>query len=186
MPADDDEKIWRPVLVGLGAMAGAAIVVGLVIGLVLAGAANVGGLGSGGSGDSSENATLFIPPLVPTTSSAPAGASGAPSDDETAKKHKKKHKKKKKEPALTLSAFPETVAPSERINLTGVYKGGEGAVLQVQRLENGSWDDFPTKATVRGGIFTTWVITGRTGENRFRVYDPAADKASAPVTVTVG
>lgn len=185
MPADDDEKIWRPVLVGLAAMAGAALVVGLVIGLVLAGAANVGGLGSSGSADASGDATLFIPPLVPTTSSAPSAPTSSSDSPESGKTHKKKHKKKK-EPALTLSAFPQKVAPSERINLTGAYRDGEGVVLQVQRLENGSWHDFPVKATVRGGIFTTWVQTGRAGENRFRVYDPAADRASAPVTVTVG
>ena len=30
----------------------------------------------------------------------------------------------------------------EEIYLTGVYPGGEGAVVQVQRLENGNWEDF--------------------------------------------
>ena len=38
----------------------------------------------------------------------------------------------------------------EQIDLTGVYPGGEGAILQVQRFEDGSWDDFPVAVSVSG------------------------------------
>ena len=44
----------------------------------------------------------------------------------------------------------------------------------------------PQTATVSGGTFSTYVQTGREGRNRFRVYDPEADVASAPVIITVG
>ena len=74
---------------------------------------------------------------------------------------------------------------NERINLTGVYQGGEGARLQVQRFENG-WVDFPVSTSVSGGSFTTYIYTGRSGPNRFRVIDKEADKASNPVRVSVG
>jgi hypothetical protein len=56
----------------------------------------------------------------------------------------------------------------------------------VQRFENGGWTDFPTTASVRGGIFTTYVMTGRVGMNRFRVLDPSSGRSSNPVRVRVG
>ena len=43
----------------------------------------------------------------------------------------------------------------EEIYLTGVCPGGEGAVVQVQRLENGNWEDFPVDAVVSGETFST-------------------------------
>jgi hypothetical protein len=55
----------------------------------------------------------------------------------------------------------------------------------VQRFE-GSWVDFPVSASVRGGTFTTYIYTGRSGPNRFRVIDKATGKKSNPVRVTIG
>ena len=50
-----------------------------------------------------------------------------------------------------------------RIDLTGTYPTGEGAVLQVQRATGpgDSWVDFPVTVTVSGGQFSTYVQTGR-------------------------
>ena len=65
-----------------------------------------------------------------------------------------------------------------RIDLTGTYPTGEGAVLQVQRATgpgDDSWVDFPVTVTVSGGQFSTYVQTGRTGPNRFRVIDTDSD-----------
>jgi hypothetical protein len=87
---------------------------------------------------------------------------------------------------LQLTATPASVSPMERINLTGTYPGHDAMSLQVQRFEAGSWVDFPTDAQVDLGTFATYVMTGRSGENMFRVFDPATGTASNPVTVTVG
>ena len=45
--------------------------------------------------------------------------------------------------------------------------------------------DFPVTATVRGGVFSTWILTSRTGESPFRVFDTTANRASN-VVVTIG
>lgn len=87
---------------------------------------------------------------------------------------------------LALSASPLSVGPMERINLTGSWAGQDNVTLSVQRLEDGSWTDFGVQATVRVGTYETYVMTGREGENQFRVYDPTSDTASNPVTVNVG
>ena len=59
----------------------------------------------------------------------------------------------------------------QQIDLTGTYQAGEGAILQVQRMENGAWSDFPVTMSVSGGTFATYVQTSRTGPNEFRVVD---------------
>ena len=74
----------------------------------------------------------------------------------------------------------------QQIDLTGTYQAGEGAILQVQRMENGSWSDFPVTMSVSGGTFATYVQTSRTGPNEFRVVDTDSDVVSNEVTVTVG
>ncbi|HEX7738301.1 MAG TPA: hypothetical protein VF426_01495 [Marmoricola sp.] len=80
---------------------------------------------------------------------------------------------------------PLTVAPMERINLTGTYGRRDNISLQVQRYENGTWADFPTEADVSLGTFETFVETSHTGANKFRVYDAQNDVGSNVVTVTV-
>jgi hypothetical protein len=87
--------------------------------------------------------------------------------------------------AISLQAFPHQVSANQRINLTGVYTGGEGARLQVQRFEHG-WADFPVSTSVSGGLFSTYIFSGRVGPNRFRVVDPAGGRASNAVRVRIG
>jgi hypothetical protein len=87
---------------------------------------------------------------------------------------------------LYLSASPVLVRPSERINLTGQWPGHDNESLLVQRFENGQWADFGVQARVNLGTFATYVLTSRTGDQRFRVFDPASQTASNEVTVTVG
>jgi len=86
---------------------------------------------------------------------------------------------------LYVSASPVMVKPNERINLTGTYRRGEGARLQVQRFQGG-WSDFPVTVSVSGGLFNTYVYTGRSGPQRFRVLDLASGRKSNEVRVTVG
>ena len=56
----------------------------------------------------------------------------------------------------------------------------------MQRFEDGKWSDFGVQATVRVGTFATYIMTGRTGENRFRVFDPKTKKGSNVILVTIG
>lgn len=86
---------------------------------------------------------------------------------------------------LQLTVTPVLVRPMDRINLTGQYPGQDTVTLQVQRQENGAWNDFPVSVKVSMGTFSTFVMTGRSGDSTFRVFDPAKNVASNPVTVTV-
>ena len=87
---------------------------------------------------------------------------------------------------LYLSAAPVFVKPMERINLTGQWPGHDNEGLLVQRLEGGQWSDFGVQVRVNVGTFETYVMTGREGDQKFRVYDPDTKTASNEVTVTVG
>ena len=73
----------------------------------------------------------------------------------------------------------------QEIYLTGVYPTGEGAVVQVQRLEDGKWVDFPVDASVSGQTFSTYVQTAHLGINKFRVRDTSGPGLSNQVRVTV-
>lgn len=87
---------------------------------------------------------------------------------------------------LYLNASPVFVGPMERINLTGQWPGRDNVALLVQRLENGEWVDFGVQVNVQVGTFETYVMTGREGENKFRVFDPETSATSNEVAVTVG
>ncbi|MCL8023971.1 hypothetical protein [Nocardioides bruguierae] len=185
----------HPVLVGLVALVGVAVAIGLVLGVVALAGSRVAGLGETSTADStadvSAGETLYAPRPTRTsatsepseeTSTASSGG-GSQGDGGSAKKNNKKKQKQKR---ISLSASPQQVSSMERIDLTGTYKGGEGSVLQVQRLQDGSWTDFPVTAVVSGGTFSTYVQTGYAGEVKFRVLDSDSDRTSNTVTVTVG
>jgi hypothetical protein len=187
MPTPDGgDSPQRALLVAVAAMAGVALLVGLAIGGAMITVANVAGLG-GETGESRGGGqeTLVIPKYKPTeTVDADLGL---PKPSAT----KEREPKPSKEPSprtdrIKLFVAPQSVSPGERINFNGVYVDGEGVALQVQRKEGGTWVDFPVTATVRGGVFSTWIQTSRTGQSPFRVYDAGANRASNPVVVTVG
>jgi hypothetical protein len=97
--------------------------------------------------------------------------------------------------AISLSAEQNDVSPNERINMSGrLEPAAAGVELIVQRsLDGGEWGAFPdsddpvTVTTDDDGSFSTWVVTGRSGENRFRVVGEVGDETleSKPVTVTI-
>jgi hypothetical protein len=87
---------------------------------------------------------------------------------------------------IRLEASPPDARPGEQINLTGTYPATDSGVLLVQRLQDGTWADFGVDATVRGNSYATYVITQRTGEQRFRMYDPETQRSSNVVRVNVG
>jgi hypothetical protein len=193
MARDDDDPSWaRQLLVAAVVLVAVALVIGGVVSLVAVGAAKVTGIGS--SGTASAEPTLYIPSHTPTTKpeqqrlpGGSAGSSASPSTGPDGHRHgrQNRHRQHRSHRSrITLHASPSRVSAGQRINLTGRYRGGGGARLRVQRFEGG-WSDFPVTVTVRGGAFATYVLTGRTGVNRFRVVDPSSGRSSNEVRVTV-
>lgn len=185
MAGTDDEKPWtRQLVVVLVALVGVALVIGGVLSVIALGAARITGLA-----DSLPTATaepsLYIPSGKPTTRVDPfPDPVGRPrSASPTSRPPSPKPSRKPR--AISLEATPRTVAANERITLTGAYRDGAGATLQVQRFEQ-DWVDFPVTVSVNGGRFSTYVTTGRSGVNRFRMIDPAGRRTSNEVRVIVG
>ncbi len=186
-PDDGGDSPRRALLAALAAMAGVTILVGLAVGGAVVSVLHVVGVDSDpGSGKSRSQQSLYIPDYRPTETpttdnlglpspSSEGSAEGKPSEEPSPRADK-----------IKLFVAPQSVSPGERINFNGVYVDGEGVSLQVQRKEGGTWTDFPVTASVRGGVFTTWIQTTRTGKQAFRVLDETTDRASNVVRVTVG
>jgi hypothetical protein len=177
----------RPVLAGLLALVGVAVALGLVAAVVMVGIAHVVGLSGGHAAAAGDvGATMYVPkPQKTQPSNGPSITLGTePTQSQSTKKPSLRIHKPRKQISLQSG---ETVVPAMgRIDLTGTYPGGEGAVLNVQKLTNGSWQDFySVSATVSGGTFTTYIQTGTPGLNHFRVIDSDTHLASNPVTVRV-
>jgi hypothetical protein len=185
----DSER--HPVVAGLLALVGVGLVVGLIAGLAaLAGTRMMGLGGDNASAQTTEQQSLYLPrpertesPSGPLITLAP-GATETPNQESSQSKSAKPAKPPKKE--ISLSASQTSVAPMEQIDLTRVYPGGEGAILQVQRFENGAWADFDATIPVSNETFTTYVQSAQTGVNKFRVIDNNSGDASNAVTITVG
>jgi hypothetical protein len=93
---------------------------------------------------------------------------------------------KKPKKRISLQAGQGSVSPMGRIDLTGTYPGGEGAVLNVQKFSNGAWQDFVgISASVTNGQFATYIQTGTPGVNRFRMADSDTTRTSNEVKVVI-
>jgi hypothetical protein len=182
---DDEEAPWtRQLLVGVGAVVVVALLIGGIVSVVALGAAKVTGIGTARPTATAEP-SLYIPSGQPTTKVDPyPGATARPSASSRPTRTPAPPEVKKK-PAIELRASPLEVAANERITLTGSYRGHDGVRLQIQRFDGGAWGDFPVQATVTGGVFSTYIITSRSGVNRLRVADPAGGPTSKAVKVTV-
>lgn len=187
----------RPVLTGLLALVAVAVAVGAVLGLATLAGTSMLGVGESRSAgaESTAEETLYLP--TPSPTQAPTGplvtlapVEGQPTaavpPDAPASEEAGRKKEKREEKGISLSTGQREVSAMERIDLTGVYPGGEGAILQVQRFEGGSWRDFPVTVSVSGATFATYVQTGQSGETRFRVKDTDTGRTSNPVSVRVG
>lgn len=168
----------RPVLTGLIALVGVAVVIGLLGGLAVMVGVNATGIGdtSTASDDGGTPATFRLPQPSDTGSSIPEPEE--PSAGESTSEAPAE--------AISLTATQQSVSPMQQIDLTGTYPTGEGAILQVQRFENGAWSDFPVTMSVSGGTFATYVQTSQVGANKFRVIDTDTQVTSNELTVTVG
>ena len=187
-----EESTLRPVLTGLIALVAVALTVGLVLGGVALIGSNVLGLSDGDAsagGDSLDGESLYLPPFKKTATGGPAitlatedsgGGNGGPTGPIEEPSESKSPKN-----GISLQSVETSVGNFEHIDLTGVYPGGEGAILQVQRFENGAWADFEATIPVSGETFSTYIQTGVAGLNRFRVIDNATGVASNEVRVQV-
>ena len=177
----------RPVLAGLLALVGVAVAVGLVAAVSIVAGFHVLGLSGGHAaavaGDG--GATMVVPkPQKTQPASGPSITLGSNPTSSSSQQQPKQIKKPKKQ--ISLQAGENSVAPMGRIDLTGTYPGGEGAVLNVQKFSNGSWQDFYSiSATVTNGTFSTYIQTGTPGMNRFRVIDSDSKLASNEVRVRI-
>ncbi|MFC5178079.1 hypothetical protein [Nocardioides taihuensis] len=183
----------HPIAAGLIALVGVGLVVGLIAGLTVLGATRVLGLdGDAATAENTADGTLYIPKFHKTTAeSGPLltlAQEPTPTDGETVEPSEEETTKDKKpESKISLSASQTAVAPMEQIDLTGTYPGGEGAILRVERFTGGQWVDFAQiTANVSNQTFSTYIQTGQTGVNKFRVVDTDTDLASNAVRVTVG
>lgn len=181
----------RPVLSGILALSGVAVVVGLLAGVVVLLGTSILGVGGGDEVEASGTGptageTLYLPDPVETKK--PTGPritlDVAPEDLSTQEEEKPKEDEKKKD-EFVLRAGQESVTGMQRIDLAGDYSQGDGAILQVQRKENGTWSDFPVTVPVRDGQFSTYVMTGRAGVAKFRVVDTDSGRKSNAVKVTI-
>lgn len=183
------EREERPVLTGLVALVAVATVVGLLLGLAaLAGSRVLGVDGDqSAAGDSTRGESLYLPDPRPTSSGTGpliTLAPGEPTPSGDTEAGEEATKKQKRE--ISLSAAQTQVSSFEQVDLTGSYPMGEGAILQVQRRESGTWQDFPVTMTVDGTTFSTYVQTSRPGVNQFRVVDTDTGTRSNSVKVRVG
>ena len=183
------EEKRHPVIAGLIALVGVGLVVGMVAGLaVFAGTRMLGLGGVDAAAETTAGESLYLPkpqqtkgssgPLITLAPGETSSPAEQPSEQETSEAPPKKE--------ISLSASQNEVAPMEQVDLTGIYPGGEGAVLQVQRFTSGSWSDFPVTVSVSDETFSTYVQTSQSGKNRFRVVDTDSGRTSNEVTVTVG
>jgi hypothetical protein len=185
-----EDREGRPVLTGLLALVGVALAVGLILGLTaLFGARMLGLDGDSGSSSTAAERSMYLPkpsrttaPSGPLITLAPGETPSTPTQTPTVKPSKTRSPKTQ----ISLSAGQTAVAPMEQIDLTGVYTGGEGAILQVQRFVAGGWQDFPVTTSVSDETFSTYVQTSQTGVNRFRVVDTDTGTESNEVKVTIG
>ena len=176
----------HPIIAGLVALVGVGLVVGLVIGLVVLAGTKVLGIG-GDDGDSSadEQASIYLPTPSKTPAGTEPGVTLAPEDSESAAEDPSESPTESAKREIALSASTVEVGPMEQFQLTGVYPKGEGAILTVQRFQDGSWVDFPATGSVSGEAFQIAVQTSKSGVNRFRVVDTDSGLESGEVRVTV-
>ena len=176
----DSEKD-RPVLAGLLALVGVAVVIGLLGGLaVIVGVKATGIDGTATATDESAAPSTFNLPQPSDT-----GSSIPPPEDSVEPGTGEESSEAPAE-AISLTVVQQSVSPMQNIDITGTYQAGEGAILQVQRLEGDTWSDFPVTIPVSGGTFGSYVQTGRVGPNQFRVIDTDTQAISNEITVTVG
>jgi hypothetical protein len=176
---DDDEgseQVSSVLLKGLAVIVLIGVVIALGTTIVVRALGLNEGTSSGPVGSSDPETTK---PMPTTALPVPGGDNG---DDKPKDQIPPEGSKKGR---IQLSVSPVMARPNERVNLTGTYQKADNVGLQVQRFEDGKWRDFGVSATVRVGTYETYVMTGQSGEHRFRMFDPSTKQGSNVVLVTV-
>lgn len=193
-PQPRPERPERPVVNGIVALVAVALGVGLVLGVVtLVGSRALVGGGETASEGTGVRQSMYLPSPQETESEGgpritlntsdaaeegTATGSAEPSDEMSSSS-----------PAagqISLQSQTTQVAAGDRIYFSGVYPGGEGQILVVERFQNGAWTEFPASVNVNGGAFSSYLFTGVAGENRFRVVDRENNVTSNEIKVQVG
>lgn len=176
-----DKDQHRPVLTGLIALVGVAVAIGLLGGLAVVVGVQATGLdGTTTATDESASPSAFNLPRPSDTGSS------IPEPDDVVEPSAGEETSEAPAEAISLTVVQQSVSPMQNIDITGTYPQGEGAILQVQRLEGDTWSDFPVTIPVSGGTFGSYVQTAQVGPNQFRVVDTDTQAISNEITVTVG
>ena len=88
--------------------------------------------------------------------------------------------------SITIKSDKATAKAWTKVSFTGKTTGiARNTTVQVQRLQNGKWVNFPatTKVTSKA-TYSVWVQSGRVGVNKFRVVSAGTASAAASVTIT--
>lgn len=149
-----------------------------------------------GASDDGDSFAVPSPDQVETTAAdeqTPTETPDSTPDEEESEQDEEEEEPE--EPEISLTADPTEAAPSQRISLTGqIEPAVEGVELRVERqLGDGDWQSFPddpsqiTTQTRADGEFSTWVQTGRQGENGWRLVGTIDDEeiTSEVATVTI-
>lgn len=201
----------HPIVAGLAALVVVAIVIGVVGGIAMLVGTRAAGLGGSDSGKSaSAGASLYAPnpsptkvaaassiKLLPTisatgtatisngdtTESATPTTAPTPTSTPTPVKSQQPAPDKR----ITLQADEPQARPMQMVGISGIYPGGEGAILRLERNEGSGWKTFGIPdVDVIGEQFSTKIQTGHTGQQQFRMRDVDSGKVSNVVTVTIG
>ena len=182
----------RPVITGLVALVGVAVVVGLLAGL----AAIVGTriIGLGGDSDSSageprDQQSLYLPDPVRTEEEGGplVTLAGTPTQQAeersppTSPPWRSRRRRSTSRPARPRSSG------EEQLYLSGTYPGGEGSILDIEyKINDQPWREFNLDVNVSGQSFATYVYTSNVGTIKWRMWDKSRNKRSNEVTVKHG
>jgi hypothetical protein len=183
----------KPVVTGLVALVGVAVVVGLLSGVAALLGSRMLGLGGGedtSSGEPQARQSLYLPDPVPTkeeggplvtlagTPTQQPAEEQEPTEEPTTKKPKK---------AINLAAGATEVSGEEQLYLSGTYPGGEGSILDIEyKINQQPWREFNLDVNVSGATFATYVYTSNVGTIKWRMWDKSRNQRSNEVSIRHG
>ncbi|HEY0475624.1 MAG TPA: hypothetical protein VGD34_28330 [Kribbella sp.] len=87
---------------------------------------------------------------------------------------------------ITVKSDKTTAKAWAKVSLTGKTTGiARNTTVQVQRLQNGKWVNFPaTTKVTSNSTYSVWVKSGRVGVNKFRVVSAGTASSAVAVNVT--
>jgi len=178
----------KPVLTGLVALAGVAVVIGLLAGVAALVGSHMLGLSGGddsASGDSRSQQSLYLPDPVPTTNDGgPAVTLDATPSEQAQTQPSESPTVEKPKSAISLAAGAPSVSGDEQLYLSGTYPGGEGSILDIEyKVNDQPWREFNLDVNVSGQAFATYVYTSNAGTIKWRMWDKSRNKRSNAVTV---